>query len=81
MNKGEKMKNSTVKYDEIKKLGMSAKGRMELIRHLDGKKMPASRAILAKCYDCMGYFADGKSDCEMPDCSLYPWMAYREGRK
>lgn len=69
------------KYEDVKRIGMAAKGRAEMLKHLDGKKMPASRAVIAKCYDCMGYFADGKTDCQMPECPLYPWMAYKNGGK
>jgi hypothetical protein len=29
----------------------------------------------------MGYYADGKVDCKIPSCSLYPVMPYREGVK
>jgi hypothetical protein len=34
-------------------------------------------AILAKCAECMYDYADGRFSCEMPDCSLFPWMPYR----
>ena len=30
-------------------------------------------AIFAKCFDCCGFQADGYADCEMEDCSLYPY--------
>lgn len=30
-------------------------------------------AIFGKCYDCMGFQADGYMDCEMEDCPLYPY--------
>jgi hypothetical protein len=43
----------------------------------DSKKNRTS-AMLAKCHDCMGYYLDGKVDCENPRCSLYPWMPYRK---
>lgn len=37
----------------------------------------ASQAIVAKCTDCMGWFVDGRHDCDVTDCPLYPWMPYR----
>jgi hypothetical protein len=37
------------------------------------------QAILAKCCDCMGYHGDGRMDCRMPHCSLYPFRPYKEG--
>ena len=30
-------------------------------------------SIYGKCYDCTGFQADGYEDCEMKDCSLYPY--------
>jgi len=26
----------------------------------------------------MGYYSDGKIDCECTSCPLYPWMPYRK---
>lgn len=61
--------------------GMKARGKKELLNHLDGIRLSARQALAAKCYDCMGYFSDGKSDCQTPDCPLYPYMAYNPARK
>jgi len=61
---------------EIEKYGIAAQGRSEYIAHLSGKRLTRDRAIRAKCYDCMGYFADGKVDCEQTNCPLYPFMPY-----
>lgn len=55
-----------------------AQGRNELRKHLDGKRLTRHAAIKAKCYDCMGGFTDGKQDCRIPACPLYPWMPYRQ---
>lgn len=66
--------------DEIKKYGMAARGKQELIRHLNGEGLTRGQAILAKCYDCMGYYADGKKDCKVQRCPLYPFSHYRESR-
>jgi len=68
MNK-EKIKN-------IQSNGKTARGKSELIKHLEGKRLTLKQAINAHCYDCMGYFADGKVDCEMPACPLHPVMSY-----
>lgn len=61
--------------------GIKARGRKELIKHLKGGRLTLKAAVLAKCFDCMGGYQGGKIDCKMPDCSLYAWMSYREGRK
>ncbi len=59
---------------------MTAKGKKEMLAHLDGKKLTLKQAILAKCYDCMGYFNDGKVDCEVKGCSLHPFMPYNPNK-
>ena len=58
--------------------GIVAKGQAELIRHLNGERLTIREMVISKCYECCGYFADGREDCEMSDCSLYPLMPYRK---
>ena len=70
-----------MKITDIEKYGKKAKGRKELIDHLQQKQLSAKEAIHAKCYDCLGMYADGKVDCDIPDCPLYPFMPYRAGEK
>jgi len=55
---------------------INAKGCREDRAYSLGKKLTLKQAVLAKCADCMGKYADGKLDCEIPECSLYPWMPY-----
>jgi len=66
--------------ETIKKYGKSAQGRKELLKHLRGGKLSYKQAILAECYYCTCYYADGKNDCEMPECSLYPFMPYNPNK-
>lgn len=66
--------------DELIKLIESmprARGKRELLMHLRGKKITRKGAMLAKCYDCCGYYADGLVDCKVPLCSLYAYMPFR----
>jgi hypothetical protein len=65
---------------EIKRQGKTAKGRQELLKHLDGGRLTLKQAVFARCYDCAGFFADGKVDCGLKHCSLHPFMAYNENR-
>lgn len=55
----------------------SSAGKRHLLRHLKGERLTQRQAILAKCCDCMCYHADGRVDCLMKNCSLYPFMPYR----
>lgn len=61
----------------IEKAPKSA-GRDRLLKYLSGERLAPVQAIKAKCCDCMGFFYDGKLDCEIPDCPLYPYMPYRQ---
>ena len=36
------------------------------------------KMIRDKCKDCMCDYADGRVDCGIPKCSLYPLMPYRK---
>jgi len=42
-----------------------------------GIPVPIKKAVGAYCYDCMGFYTDGRVDCENARCMLYPWMPYR----
>jgi hypothetical protein len=54
-----------------------ARGGRFLQRHLDGARLSASQAAVAKCYECCCSYHDGKVGCGIPGCPLYPWMPYR----
>jgi hypothetical protein len=70
-----------MKIENINKYGKKAKGRNELIDYLKGKRLSMRKALLSKCYECMNAYADGKVDCNIPNCPLYPYMPYRKGDK
>jgi hypothetical protein len=56
-----------------------AKGGRELKKHLAGERLTQRQMILAKCYDCMGNYFDGRIDCDIEDCPLYPLQPYGKG--
>ncbi len=60
---------------DIKKSPL-AQGKKELLKHM--KRLTQRQAILGRCFDCMVGYVDGKRSCKMPDCSLYPFMPYRD---
>jgi len=70
--------NSKILHD-ISSYGKSAQGRKEYVAYLEGKKQNPRQAILAHCYSCTNLYADGKVDCQMPHCPLYPFMPYVQG--
>ncbi len=65
---------------EIEKHGLMSSGKTALLKYLRGEPIHRAAAVKAKCCECMGYYADGRVDCENPDCPLYPYMPYR-GRR
>jgi len=64
----------------IEKHGKTARGRQELIKHLEGERLTLKQAVNARCYDCMGYYSDGKLDCGMSKCPLHPFMPYNKSK-
>jgi hypothetical protein len=62
----------------VHKNGINSAGKTNLVKHLKGERLTQRQAILAKCCDCMCYHADGRLDCRMPHCSLYPFRPYKE---
>jgi hypothetical protein len=68
------------RINDINQNGKVARGRKELLKHLEGGRLTLRQATLAKCYDCMGYFSDGKIDCKMPKCPLHDFMAFNENK-
>ncbi len=65
---------------DIRRQGKAARGQKELIKHLSGERLTLKQAVNAHCYDCMGFYADGKHDCAMPKCPLHPFMFYNRNR-
>lgn len=45
---------------------------------MEGKKLTRAAAMKAKCYECMNGYIDGRVDCGIKDCPLYPWMPFSE---
>ena len=58
--------------------GIKAKWRKELLKHMKGERLTFRQAILARCYECMNGYTDGKYGCGIPGCPLYPFMPYRD---
>ena len=58
--------------------GIKARGSKELKRYFAGGRLTPREAILAACYSCMNGYVDGKVDCELMECPLYPLMPYKE---
>ena len=47
------------------------------LKHKNGERLSSRQRIIAHCYTCMAKYADGKVDCGINDCMLYPIMPYR----
>lgn len=52
------------------------KGLKELESHRASERLTQGEAVLAKCARCMSRYKDGRQDCRVPDCPLYPWMPF-----
>ena len=58
-----------------------ASGKNEYLRYLKGERISMGQAVKAKCFDCCAYYEDGKVDCGVKDCPLYPWMPFGKAKK
>lgn len=56
---------------------MGGLGNKDLARYRKTRTpLGKTAAIKAKCSDCMANYADGRVDCTIPECPLYPFMPY-----
>lgn len=69
------------KYIASVKQAKSAKGKSDLLKYLDGKRLTQAQAIRAYCYDCMGFYIDGTDDCGNETCPLHHFMPYNPNRQ
>ncbi len=58
-----------------------SQGKRYLEEYYTGIKLNPRHSIVAFCCECLGFFVDGRSDCEMPQCPLYVYMPYGVCRK
>ncbi len=65
---------------DIETHGKFAAGKNNLLKHLSGTRLTQRQAIQAFCYECQGYCADGREDCEKPECPLYPFSQFNPNR-
>lgn len=73
------MKKSDEIIKTVEEVGLMARGKRELLKHLYGERLTIRQMAIAKCYSCMGYYSDGTgADCEIPECPLYPIMPYQK---
>jgi len=59
----------------------SSTGAKYMRTHYAGKHLTARQRAMAKCCDCSCYYADGREDCQVFWCILYPLMPYGKMRK
>lgn len=57
--------------------GPRAIGKREYEAYKADQNLTRGQSMKAKCYECMGGYADGRMDCGIKDCPLYPWMPYK----
>lgn len=57
-------------------------GAAEYKKYVASEDLTATESVLAMCYLCTGFYADGKVDCHADDgptkCPLYGRMPYRD---
>jgi hypothetical protein len=68
------------RLEEVEKYGLNTIDKKHLLAHLSGEKLTPMQTIHSKCYECMGYYVDGKADCGIETCPNYPMMRYNPHR-
>jgi hypothetical protein len=63
----------------IEKHGKTAQGKREWIAFLKGEPLTMKQRILGNCYQCTGFYTDGRKDCEAEECAFHVYMPYRKG--
>jgi len=56
-------------------------GRTQALRYIDGERLTMAESIQADCFECMGFYKDGRVDCTCKNCPLYPYMEYNPNRR
>lgn len=65
-----------MKLEDVEKYGLTAQGKHELMKYLEGGRLTRKEAMLSKCFECCNGYADGRVDCQVPNCPLYQYMPY-----
>lgn len=60
---------------------MTGSGSTDLKRHLAGERLTLGQAVRAKCAECMCNYTDGRNDCGLKECPLYPYHPYNPSRR
>ena len=53
-----------------------AKGKTEYLKWLHGERLSRKEAMDANCYICMGYYIDGRIECNIQLCPMRDYMVY-----
>jgi len=60
---------------------VTSRGTRVYEKYLRGERITRGEALAAKCAECMGGYVDGRRDCRVELCPLYPYMPYRKDRE
>ncbi len=61
---------------EATKASPKSSGQRHYLAYLEGADIGRSAAMTAKCFECCGGYIDGRVDCGVKSCPIYPWMPY-----
>ena len=61
----------------------SYKGQKQYVEYINNvpRKFTYRDVVLAKCYECMGFYSDSKQDCQGVTCPLYLFYPYKNTQK
>jgi len=65
-----------MKLEDVEKYGLTAQGKHELMKYLEGGRLTRKEAMLSKCFECCNGYADGRVDCQVESCPIYGFMPF-----
>ena len=68
------------KIKEVEEHWTSSSGKTKYLKLLNNEHISRNDAIEAKCADCNSGYVDGREDCKVTLCPLYPFMPYNKNK-
>ena len=66
------------RLEEVEQYWKGSRGKALMLKFLKGERLTRDQSIKAKCAECMNGYMDGRIDCGITTCPLYPYSPYRE---
>ena len=59
----------------------NTRGKTLYEKYKQDERLTRRESIIAKCYECSNGYIDGRKDCGITSCPLYPYAPYKRHDK